>query len=911
MAADVRSSRQAAVRRGITVRRFFLRLANLFRRRSAEGEMSREIGAHLAMLQDEFERQGMPSKEAQRAAKRAYGGVEQTKELHREERSFVWIEQFIRDVRYGMRSLRRTPGFTLTAVAALAMGIGANTAIFSIINTVLLKPLPVPDEDRFVVLMSTGEPDSEDSAVATPALFIHWRAQTSVLQDVSAMRTGAINYTGGDVIERWNFAQVSEGGFRVFGLPITLGRGFTPEEDLPNGPHVAVISAGLWRRRFASDPRILGKKVLLSGDPYTVVGVVNDSANLVNEMGSNQAPPLDVYVPFQIDPNSSDQGQTFFVVARLRPGITLQQAQERLQASATEYRAKFPTKAGFTVKPVRELVLADIRTLLFVLAGAVGLVLLIACANVANLLLVRAAGRKREIGIRVAIGAGRARVVRQLLTESVLLSLAGGALGLLLGYSGIRALLASVNADDLPPVSDISIDWHVMGFTLALSLVTAVVFGLLPALQGSRVDLNSVLKYSGGRWGIGLRQNKARAVLVMSEVGLAVVLLVGSALLIRTFVALYKVDRGFETKNVITLQTSLTGLKYMKSAVATATIRDALDRVRTLPGVVAASASDCCVPMQGDLGLPFDIVGRPPTDRQHTGDSGWTMISPGYFDVFKIPVKRGRVFTDRDEATSPPVVVINERMAKEFWKDGDPLKDRIIIGKAAGKEYEDGQARQIIGIVGDVRQDALESVPGPRMYVPHAQIPDAINTWSVSLTPTTWIVRTRANTEGLTKAIEEQLRQATGLPVFDVHSMDDVVSLATGQQRFNMLVMTVFGCSALLLAAIGIYGLMAYTVEQRTQEIGIRLALGAEAAQLRNMVVRQGMSLALAGVVVGLVASWGVSRMMESLLFGVKPRDPLVFVAVPVALTVVALLAVWLPARRALRVDPAVALRHE
>jgi predicted permease len=873
--------------------------------------MSREIEAHLALLQEEFESQGMSPTEARLAARRAYGGVEQTKELHRETRSFLWVEQFARDVGYGWRNLRRTPGFSFTAIAALALGIGANTAIFTIVNAVLLKPLPVPDENRFVVLMSTGDSDSGDSPIASPALFIHWRAQTSVLQDVSAMRTGAMNYTGGEVIEQWQYAQVSESAFRAFGLPIIQGRGFTPEEDLPNGPHVAVISAGLWRRRFAGDPRILGTKILLSGDPYTVIGVVNDSANLVNEMGSNQAQPLDVYIPLQIDPNSRDQGQTFFVVARLKPGVTLQQAQERLQASANEYRAKFPTKAGFTVKPVRELVLADIRTLLFVLVGAVGLVLLIACANVANLLLARGAGRKREIGIRVAIGAGRARVIRQLLTESALLSLAGGVLGLLLGYSGIRALLASVNADDLPPVSDISIDWHVMGFSLALALFTCILFGFLPALQASRIDLNTVLKDSGGRWGTGLRQNKARAALVISEVGLAVVLLVGSALLIHTFVALYKVDRGFETKNVITLQTSLTGLKYMKSAGAAAAIRDALDRVRTLPGVVAASATDCCVPMQGGLGLPFDIVGRPPTDKPHTGDSGWTIVSPGYFDVFKIPVKRGRVFTDRDDATSPPVVAINERMAKEFWKDGDPLKDRIVIGKDVGKEYEDGQARQIIGIVGDVRQGAMDSVPGPRMYVPKAQLPDAINTWSVSLTPITWVVRTRANTEGLIKAIEEQLRQATGLPVFDVHSMDEVVSLATGQQRFNMLVMTIFGCSALLLAAIGIYGLMAYTVEQRTQEIGIRLALGAEATQLRNMVVRQGMTLALAGVVIGLGAAWGASRLMESLLFGVKPRDPIAFVAVPLALTAVALLSVWLPAKRALRVDPAVALRHE
>lgn len=918
MAADVRTGRQAALRRSLAVRRFLSRFANLFRGRRAERDMTREIEAHLALLQDEFESKGMSPREARLAARRAYGGVEQTKELHREARSFIWIEQFIKDVRYGWRNLRRSPGFTITAIAAIALGIGANTAIFSVVNSVLLKPLPVPKPERFVVLMNTfvsDEGEAGDNVYASPARFVHWRAQSSVLQDVSAFNSASMNYTGGETIEQWQATRMSADGFRLLGLPIIHGRGFTAEEDLPNGPRVAVISADLWRRRFASDSQILGKTILLSSDPYTVIGVVDGSRNLLDELGSNQDLPSDVYVPFQIDPNTSEQGQGFFVAARLKPGVTIEQAKERLQTSAKEYRTKFPQilgpTDGFTVKTVREFVVSNLRILLLVLAGAVCLVLLIACANVANLLLARAAGRQREIGIRVAIGAGRGRVIRQLLTESVLLSLAGGALGLLIGYGGIQALLASGNADELPPGSMVGIDWHVMGFALALSLLTGLVFGLLPALQGSRVDLNTVLKDSGGRWGTGLRQNKARAALVIGEVSLAVVLLVGSALLIRTFVALYKVDRGFETKNVITLQTSLTGPKYLKSAGAAATIGDALERVRSLPGVVAASATDCCVPMQGNLGLPFDIVGRPSTDKPHSGEGGWTIISPGYFDVFKIPVKRGRVFTDRDDASSPPVAVINERMAKEYWKDGDPLNDRIVIGKGVGKDYEDNQARQIVGIVGDVRQGATDRVPGPRMYVPHAQLPDAIGAQLVRLTPTTWIVRTQANTEGLVKEIQEQVRQSTGLPVFNVHSMDEVVRLSTGQQQFNALVMTIFGCAALLLAAIGIYGLMSYTVAQRTQEMGIRLALGAEARQLRNMVLGQGMSLVLAGVVIGLGAAWGVSRLMESLLFGVKPRDPIVFVAVPLVLGAVALVSIWLPARRALRLDPAVALRHE
>jgi predicted permease len=894
------------------MRRFFARLANLFRGRRAESDMAREIEAHLALLRDEFERQGMSPEDARHAAKRAYGGFEQAKELHREERSFMWIEQFAKDIRFGVRQLRRSPGFAVTAIGALALGIGANVAIFSVVNDVLLTPLAVPDPTRFVVLMTTSE--DGDSPVASPARFIHWRAQTNVLQDVTAMRTGTMNYTGGEIAEQWQSAQVSESAFRAFGIPVIQGRGFTPEEDLPNGARVAVISANLWKRRFASDPLVLGKTILLSGDPYTIIGVADDSANLVNEMGNNQAPRLDVYVPFQIDPNTRDVDNSFFAIARLKPGVTLQQAQERLRASANEYRAKFPDALGpnesFTVMPVLDVVLSDIRSLLLVLAGAVGLVLLIACANVANLLLVRAAGRNREIGIRVAVGATRGRVVRQLLVESLLLTLASGAAGLSLGYSGIRGLLASVNADDLPPVRDITMDWHLISFALALSLLTAIVFGLLPALKASRVDLNTVLKDSGGRWGTSLRQNKARAALVISEIGLATVLLVGSALLIRTFVALYRVDRGFQTANVIVMQTSFSGPKYATSAAVAVASRDALERIRSLPGVVAAS-STCCVPLQIELNAGFDIMGRPAGDKPNTGSGAWATVSADYFDVFQIPLKRGRVFTDRDDATSPGVVVINERMAKEYWKNADPLNGRLLIGHGQTGNSGDDPPRQIIGIVADVRQSALNSVPKPMMYVPRAQVPNTTNATLSAIVPMSWTVRTQRNTDALVKEIQEQVRQSTGLPVFNVHSMDEVVRLSTGQQQFNALVMTVFGCAALLLAAIGIYGLMAYTVEQRTQEIGIRLALGAEATQLRNMIVRQGMSLATAGLVIGLGAAWGVSRVMESLLFGVKPRDPIVFVAVPVVLGAVALLSAWLPARRALRVDPAVALRHE
>jgi predicted permease len=388
-----------------------------------------------------------------------------------------------------------------------------------------------------------------------------------------------------------------------------------------------------------------------------------------------------------------------------------------------------------------------------------------------------------------------------------------------------------------------------------------------------------------------------------------VILLVGSALLIRTFVALYSVDRGFETTNVVTMRMSLTGPKYLKSKGVEDTIRNGLERIRALPGVVTATTT-CCVPLQGQYDLAFDIVGRPPTNDPHTGEGGWATVSPGFFEVFRIPVKRGRTFTGRDDGRSPAVVAINETMARKYWKDSDPLKDRIVIGRGMSKWIEDEPVRQIVGIVGDVRDDGLNHAPRPIMYVPQAQLPDAENAFFFR-PPIAWVVRTQSEPHRLVPAIQRELRQVTGLPVSDVHSMDEVVSMSTTQQRFNMLLMTVFGCAALLLAAIGVYGLMAYSVEQRKQEIGIRLALGAEAGQVRNMVVLQGMRLALMGVAGGLAAAWGLARLMESLLFGVKPRDPLVFIAVPVALGAVALLAVWLPANRASRVDPVVALRHE
>ena len=820
------------------------------------------------------------------------------------------MSDLLGDVRHSFRMLRGSPGFTLAALGALAVGIGANTAIFSIVNAVLLKPVPFPDPDRLVVFETTSPQGGFNAG--SPAKFQHWREQTSVVQDVAAYRSNVLNYTGGAFPEQLRAELVSASYFPLFGARVHTGRTFSAEEDRPGGERVAVLSHGLWRRRFGGDPGVLGKTISLSGDAYTVIGVIDPGFD-VTEFG----PAPELWIPFQLNPQTNDQGHYFQVAGRLVPGVTLAQAQARLKLSAAEYNRKFPNALnadqGFSVESLRDAIVSNVRPTLWILLGAVSFVLLIACTNVANLLLVRATGRKREIAIRAAIGAGRGRIIRQLLTESVLLFLAGGALGLVLGVAGIRALLA-VNTAGLPRVGEqgsvVTLDWRVLAFTLLVSLGTGLLFGLIPALQASRADLSTTLKESAGRSGTGFRQHRTRAVLVVAEVALALVLVVGAALLVRTAVALRSVVPGFDTTHVLTMRMSMSGARYLKSEGVAQVVRDGVERLRALPGVVAASAA-CCVPLEGGYGLPFVIVGRPLQDGPFHGGGGWLTVSPGYFDVFKIPVKRGRAFNESDAGRSQPVVVINEAMARRFWPKGDPLNDRLVIGRGVMQEFADEPERQIIGVVADVRDGGLNSEPGPAMYLPQAQVPDAANALNVRITPMAWVIRTEGDPYSLRGPVQEALRQATGLPVSEIRTMDQVVERSTSRERFNMWLMTVFGVSALLLAAIGIYGLMAYSVEQRTQEIGIRLALGANASQVKNMVVTQGMRLAVVGVVVGMASALALARLIASVLYGVEAKDPLSFAAAPAILTLVAFLAAWIPARRASRVDPIEALRYE
>ena len=809
------------------------------------------------------------------------------------------------DVKHALHMFIKNPGFTIAAVAALALGIGANTAIFTVVNAVLLKPLSYPNADRIVELELAGP--NGNGAIASIPKFHIWQRQTSVFQEVAAYDFAGpgFNITG-DRPEQIHGLHVTEGYFRLFGAPILLGRSFTPQEDAPNGGHVVVLSYGLWQRKFGGNPNIVGQALSLGNEAYTIIGVLGK--DFLSD------PDADIWLPFQFEPNSTNQGHYFQAAAMLRPGITLAQANAQMKLAASQYLRAYPDadpKQSFAAEPLRDSIVGDARKSLLILLGAVGLVLLIACANVANLLLVRATGRKREFAIRSALGAGRARIVRQLLTESVLLAVTGGLLGLGLGFIGVRALLA-ISPAGLPRIGEdgsvIGVDWRVLGFTLSVSLLTGILFGLFPAFSASRTDLNSTLKESSSRSGTGFRQSKARSLLVISEVSLALVLLVGSALLIRTFMALRGVNPGFDSHNVLTLEMSLTGDRFQKTAGVAQLSRDGRDRLNAIPGV-ELSASTCCLPIQGQFGLPFNIVGRPPVKQKDTPGGGWMSASPGYFGLFKIPILRGRDFTENDTAAAPGVVLINEALAKQYFPKENPVGQQMIIGKNVGPDFDE-PARQIVGVVGNTHDGGLASDPGSLMIVPEAQVTDGMTALNARIVPLRWVVRTRGDPHQAVPAIAEQLRQASGgFPVTRVRSMDEIVSRSTSRETFNMLLLTIFGAVALVLAAIGIYGLMAYSVQQRTQEIGIRMALGADRSTIRKLVVWHGMRLALAGVALGIGAAFGLSRLIASFLFGVKSWDPAVFVTVPIILSAVALLAVWLPASRAAKLDPMQALR--
>jgi putative ABC transport system permease protein len=882
-------------------------LRRFFHREQRDRDLAEEIESFLAHEHDANIARGLSSDEARRAAQLKFGNPRVVRERVWRYRSIPWIEDGWRDVRFAWRSLRKTPGFTTIAILVIALGIGVNTAVFSVINTVLLQPLPYPDSQSLVQLVGTS-PQGTFGAANVPDFNI-WHQQTGVLQQVAGYDTGGagLNLSGDDHPQQVQGVHVTRDYFSLFGAPVIEGRTFTTEEDSPHGPHVVVLSYGLWKRRFGGDPNIIGRDIQLDGEGYLVVGVIG--RNFVTDF------PTDLWIPYQFDLSTHDMAHYFAVTARLKPGITFGQANAQMKLAADQFRRAYPDalapRDSFGVMPLKEWTIGDTRTPLLILLGAVALVLLIACANVANLLLARASSRKREFATRAALGAGRLHVLRQLLAESLMLSLSGGILGLLFGFIGVRLLL-NVNLGGLPRLGErgeaVTLDPHILFFTLGISVLTGILFGLVPAVGASRSNLAASLSESGSRTSAGFRSRSFRSALVVSEMALALILVIGATLLIRTYLKLQAVDPGFDPSNTLTMAMSISGSRFQTTAPVEQIIREGSERLEAIPGVVSAAAGNG-LPLQGAFGMTFDVVGRPKGNAPFTGGAGYYSVSWRYFDTFKIPLIRGRGFTDRDNASAPGVILINEAMAKQYWPKGDPLRDRLQKGVGAGPVFAE-PPRQIIGVVGDTRDGGLNRDPIPTMYIPVAQMPDAETALNSRVAPLWWCVRTRVDPHTLVTAISAALRDASGgLPVAHIRTMDEIEVGTTSRQRFNMLLLTVFGVSGLLLSAIGVYGLMSYSVAQRTQELGIRMALGAQASQIRTMVLRQGMVLTFIGMVIGVGCAFWLTRFLAGFLFGVKSWDPVAYLITALLLSAVALLATWIPARRATRVDPMTALR--
>src|SRR5271156_157218 len=887
----------------------FVRLRSLFRRETVESEADAELRFHFERQVEKYLKSGMSRSEATRRTRLEFGGHEQLKEEIRDARGVSFIETFVQDIRYGMRTLRKNPAFAVIAALTLALGIGASASVFSVVNAILLKPLPYPQAERIVIPWLVSPPGVNIGSEYFPWGQIQFRFLTHddhPFKELGAFQNDSFNLTGSGEPALLDGFRTSAGFFPALGVSPMFGRTYTDDEDQPGHEHVVVLSYRLWQERFGGDRNVLGRSIELNGYPYAIIGVmpVDFAFPRAEEMPVSFNFPRrpQLWVPLAIAPTPVAGPSELAVIGRLKPELTIEQAQAQMNVITKRAETIDPRWKGWSntrLTPLEKQVVGDSQRPLLLILGSVGIVLLIACSNVANLLLTRSFGRRREFTLRAALGAGRARLVRQLLTESLVLALAGGLLGIWFAVAGVRFLKAFGPAN-IPRLQEVSLDTHVFAFAAAISLFTGIFFGLAPALEAARKNIFESLREGGQRAGAGSAHPRLRNALLVSQVALALVLVISAGLLVRTFYHMLSVDPGFRPAQVFTFQLSLPALKYPDQARIVPVYTRVLENLRGVSGVESAGIAET-LPMGGEgESTVIKIPDHPATNDKSLPFANYTIVSPGYFSAVGASILRGRAIAETDTGDSMPVAIVNSAMAKLYWPGEDALGKRVALGSPRYPTFT------IVGIVADIKHFSMREDPAPEMYVAYTQ-----KQWPSMLTMNV-AVRTKADLSSMTAGVREAIHSADpDLPIAKLAPLTILVDDSMTEPRFAMLLLTSFGGLALLLATIGMYGVISYSVAQRTQEIGIRMALGAARGNVFGMVLAQGARLAGLGIVIGLAAACAVTRLMASFLYGVQPTDPITFVAVSGLLVGVALLACYLPARRATRVDPIIALRYE
>jgi putative ABC transport system permease protein len=871
--------------------------------RDREAELDEELRSHLKMAVEERIERGETPAEAEAAVRREFGNLGLIKEVTREMWGWMWLEHLILDIRFGLRSMRRAPGFTIAAVLTLALGVGANTVIFSLVNAILLRQLPFQNPQQLVTVDSKRtDPGKHPFTIPD---FIDYREQNRTLEQIAAFANWSASLTGSGEAERVQGMRISANAFQLLGVEAEVGRVLLPEDDTPGRQNVVVLSHGLWRRRFGANPRLMGQVLTLNGNSYTIVGVLPPQF-----IFPIQEAELAVPLSPEADPWRSARTSTNFLraIARLKPGVTPAQAEADLTAIAGRMRQQYPVanenKLGVTLTPLNEGVVGSYRQALWMLLGAVGFVLLIASINLASLSLARASTRHREMAIRAAHGATRWRLIRQMITESMLLAFSGGLTGLVLAWWGLNFLLA-LSPAGMPRLSEVGLDARVFLFTLAVSLLSGSFFGILPAVKASKVDLNEELK-SGGRSGNdGTARNRVRSALVIAEIAISLVLLLSAGLLIKSFLRLQEVRPGFESENLLAVRLSLPRTRYAHRDAVISFYDRLLPQLAGLPGVSEVGAVSALPLSSTRASIEFTVEGRPSPPNE-VWRSDYRIASTGYFRAMKIPLLRGREFSEQDNAQTTPVAIISETLARRFWPDGNPVGARLSIDD----NNQGPRPVEIVGVVGDVKHLSLEEEPTQHIYLPLRQLHEDGVVWMTN--NQYWLIRSQVSPLSLSSAVQREVRKVDAdVPASNIKTMEQYLSASVSPRRFNLWLLTVFAAAALLLATIGIYGVVSYSVAQRTREIGVRMALGAQRSDILMMIVGHGMLLAVTGLAVGLVGALFLSRLMSGMLYQVSTTDPTVYIVLTLFLLLVTLAACLLPARRALKVDPTVALRYE